>query len=120
MACAAALVTIRLLREQYVQNAAVVGERMMNALRDLQNKHQIIGDVRGLGLMIGMELVRDRGSKEPASAERDALVQACFQRGLLLLGSGVSTVRFCPPLVVTSAQCDVAVQIIDDVLRLRS
>ena len=72
VSCAAALVTIKLLREQYVQNAATVGDYMMNALRELQNKHQIIGDVRGRGLMIGVELVRDRKTKERAVEERNA------------------------------------------------
>jgi 4-aminobutyrate aminotransferase len=120
VSCVAALETMNLLEEELMENARVVGEHLKSRLVELMGRHKIIGDVRGLGLMIGMELVRDRASKEPASTERDALVQACFQRGLLLLGSGVSTVRFCPPLVVTSAQCDTAVQIIDDVLRLRS
>ena len=120
VSCVAALETIHLLEEGLMENARVVGAHLKGRLVELMGRHQIIGDVRGLGLMIGMELVRDRATKEPASTERDALVQACFQRGLLLLGSGVSTVRFCPPLVVTSAQCDTAVQIIDDVLRLRS
>src|SRR5476649_2179464 len=83
VSCAAALVTIRLLREQYVQNAATLGEYMMNALRELQQKHEIIGDVRGKGLMIGVELVRDRKTKERAVEARGALVQAMFKRGVL-------------------------------------
>jgi 4-aminobutyrate aminotransferase len=66
--------------------------------------------------MIGMELVRDRTTKEHASTERDEIVQLCFRRGLLLLGCGMSTVRFCPPLVVTRQQCDIAVGILDEVL----
>jgi len=80
-------------------------------------KHKLIGDVRGLGLMVGVELVRDRATKEAASTERDEIVQACFRRGLLLLGCGVNTLRFCPPLVVSKEQCDVAVGILDEVLR---
>jgi len=101
VACAAALVTIRLLREQYVQNAAVVGEYLMNGVRELQRKHALIGDVRGRGLMIGVELVRDPKTKERAVEERNAVVQAMFRRGVLILGAGRNAVRFAPPLVLT-------------------
>src|SRR6476661_2915371 len=83
VSCAAALVTIRLLQEQYVQNAATVGEHLMNGMRALADKHTLIGDVRGRGLMIGVELVRDRATKERATHERDAAVAAAFARGLL-------------------------------------
>ena len=114
VSCAAALVTIKLLREQYVQNAATVGEHLMNGLRELQNKHQIIGDVRGRGLMIGVELVRDRKTKERAPDERNAVVQAMFRRGVLILGAGRNAVRFAPPLVLTKAQADVVLQLFDE------
>src|SRR5258708_8454652 len=83
---AAALVTIRLLREPDGQTAPTPGEYMMNGLRELQHNHPIVGDVRGLGLMIGGELVRDRQTKERAVDERNALVQAMFRRGVLILG----------------------------------
>ena len=116
VSCAAALVTIKLLREQYVQNAATVGEHLMNGLRELQNKHQIIGDVRGRGLMIGVELVRDRKTKERAPEERNALVQAMFRRGILILGAGRNAVRFAPPLVLTKAQADVVLRLFDEAL----
>ena len=116
VACAAALVTIRLLREQFVQNAATVGEHMMNGLRELQNKHQIIGDVRGRGLMIGVELVRDRKTKERAVDERNALVQAMFRRGVMILGAGRNAIRFAPPLVLTKDQADAALRIFDESL----
>jgi 4-aminobutyrate aminotransferase len=111
VSCAAALVTIRLLRDQYVQNAATVGEHMMNGLRALQDKHPLIGDVRGRGLMIGVELVRDRKTRERATDERNAIVQAMFRRGVLILGAGRNAVRFAPPLLFTKTQ-------VDDVLRL--
>jgi 4-aminobutyrate aminotransferase len=117
VSCVAALETIKLLQEELMENARVVGEQLSSRLRELMAKHRLIGDVRGLGLMVGVELVRDRTTKEPASTERDDIVQACFRRGLLMLGCGVSTLRFCPPLVVTEEQCDVAVGIIDEVLR---
>jgi len=119
VSCVAALETIKLLEEELMENARVVGAHLKSRLIELMGRHQLIGDVRGLGLMIGAELVRDRATKEAASTERDEIVRACFSRGLLMLGCGASTLRFCPPLVVTSAQCDVAVDIIDDVLRLR-
>jgi 4-aminobutyrate aminotransferase len=116
VSCAAALVTIRLLREQYVQNAATVGEYMMAALRELQRKHTIIGDVRGRGLMIGVELVRDRKTKERAVEERGAVVQAMFRRGVLILGAGRNAIRFAPPLVITKEQADAVLRLFDESL----
>jgi 4-aminobutyrate aminotransferase len=120
ISCVAALETIKLLEEELMENARTVGEHLKSRLVELMSRHTLIGDVRGIGLMIGVELVRDRATKEAASSERDEIVQACFRRGLLMLGCGVNTLRFCPPLVVTREQCDVAVGIIDDVLRLRA
>jgi 4-aminobutyrate aminotransferase-like enzyme len=117
VSCVAALETINLLEESLMETARVVGEHLKSRLTELMNRHKLIGDVRGLGLMIGAELVRDRGTKEPASTERDEIVQLCFRRGLLLLGCGVNTLRFCPPLVVTKEQCDTAIAILDDVLK---
>jgi 4-aminobutyrate aminotransferase len=116
VSCAAALTTIRLLRDQYVQNAAAVGEHLMTGLRALQDKYPVIGDVRGRGLMIGVELVRDRGTKERAVEERNALVQAMFRRGVLILGAGRNAVRFAPPLVLTKAQADAVLRIFDESL----
>ena len=116
VSCAAALVTIKLLRERFVQNAATVGEHLMNGLRELQQKHQIIGDVRGRGLMIGVELVRDRQTKERASDERNALVQAMFRRGVMILGAGRNAVRFAPPLVLSRDQADSVLGIFDQSL----
>jgi 4-aminobutyrate aminotransferase len=116
VACASALVTIRLLREQFVQNAAAVGEYLMNGIRALAGKHPIIGDVRGRGLMIGVELVRDRATKERAPEERNALVQAMFRRGILILGAGRNAVRFAPPLVLTRAQVDDVLRVFDEAL----
>ena len=116
VSCAAALVTIRLLQEQYVQNAATVGEHLMNGFRDLQKKHAIIGDVRGRGLMLGVELVRDQKTKERAVEERNAVVQAMFRRGVLILGAGRNAVRFAPPLVLTKAQADDVLRLFDEAL----
>jgi len=116
VSCAAALATIKLLREQFVQNAATVGDHLMNSLREMQKKHPIIGDVRGRGLMIGVELVRDQKTKERAVDERNAIVQAMFRRGVLILGAGRNAIRFAPPLVLTKAQADAILRIFDESL----
>ena len=116
VACAAAMETIRLIRERLMQNAAEVGAHLLAALTKLMEKHALIGDVRGRGLMIGVELVRDRQTKERATSERDRLVRECFNRGLLLLGAGRNALRFSPPLVLTRDQADTAVRILDEAL----
>jgi len=116
VACAAALATITLLKEQLIANAADVGAHLKTGLTELAAKHPLIGDVRGRGLMVGVELVRDRQTKERAIEERDAVVSACFTRGLLLLGAGKNAIRFSPPLVLSRAQADVAVRIFDEAL----
>ena len=116
VSCAAALKTIELLKSSLMKNAAEVGAFMIDRLRELQQKHQIIGDVRGRGLMIGIELVRDRVTKERATTERDKVVDACFKRGLLVLGAGKNAIRISPPLVLTKAQASTAVEIIDEAL----
>ena len=116
VSCAAALATIRLLRESLVQNAEVVGAYLIDGARALMDKHPLIGDVRGRGLMVGVELVRDRKTKERATAERDALVKECFNRGLLVLGAGRNAIRLSPPLVLTRQEADVALRILDESL----
>ena len=117
VACAAALATLKLVRNGLMQNAASVGEYLLSNLKDLARRHPLIGDVRGCGLMIGLELVRDRRTKERAVAERDALVKAAFGRGLLLLAAGTNVIRLSPPLVLTREQADIAVQILDASVR---
>jgi 4-aminobutyrate aminotransferase len=116
VACAAAIVTLRLLKERLIANAADVGGHLMAGLKALMNKHPLVGEVRGRGLMIGVELVRDRRTKERASDERDAVVSAAFARGLLLLGAGKNAIRFSPPLVLTRDQAETAVRIFDEAL----
>jgi 4-aminobutyrate aminotransferase len=88
----------------------------MNGLKALMSRHPLIGDVRGRGLMVGVELVRDRRTKERAVEERDAVVNGAFARGLLLLGAGRNAIRFSPPLVITREQADTAVAIFDEAL----
>ena len=116
VSCAAALATIDLLRGTLMANAATVGAHLMDGLRALAAKHPLIGDVRGKGLMIGVEFVRDRQTKERAVEERDRVVQAMFERGVLVLGAGKNAIRLCPPLVVTKAQADDVIRLLDEVL----
>jgi 4-aminobutyrate aminotransferase len=116
VSCAASLATIQLLKDSLMKNASEVGAFMMDRLRGLQEKHQIIGDVRGRGLMIGVELVRDRVTKERATTERDRVVDACFARGLLVLGAGKNAIRLSPPLVLSQAQAATAIEILDQAL----
>lgn len=116
LACAAALETIRLLKGQLMKNAEVVGARLKDGLLALAERHPLIGDVRGRGLMVGVELVRDRATKERATEERGQVVDAAFKRGLLILGAGRNAIRFCPPLVLTADEADTAVRIFDEAL----
>lgn len=116
VACVAALETITLLEEGLMDNARKVGQFMFDLLDALKDKHTLIGDVRGKGLMLAIDLVKNRDTREPASRERDAVVQACFKKGLLLLGCGVSGIRFCPPLVIRERDAKTAVRILDAVL----
>jgi 4-aminobutyrate aminotransferase len=116
VACAASLATIKLLREGLMRNAEVVGAHLMAGARVLMGKHPLIGDVRGRGLMIGIELVRDRQTKERATTERDRLVRECFSRDLLVLGAGQNALRLSPPLVLTREQADTALRILDESL----
>ncbi|HET9362775.1 MAG TPA: acetyl ornithine aminotransferase family protein [Vicinamibacterales bacterium] len=116
VACAASLATLKLLRDGLVRNAEVVGAHMLAGVQALMNRHVIIGDVRGRGLMIGVELVRDRQTKERATTERDRVVHECFRRGLLVLGAGQNAIRLSPPLVLTASQADTAIGILDQAL----
>lgn len=113
VSCAAALATLTLLKERLIANAAEVGGFMIEALADVATRHPLIGQVRGKGLMIGVELVRDRHTKERATTERDAVVQAMFRRGVLILGAGRNAIRFSPPLVLTKEHAQTAVRIFE-------
>jgi 4-aminobutyrate aminotransferase len=112
--CAAALATLDLVEGGLLANANVMGERLMSGLRRLAERHETIGDVRGLGLMIGVEFVTDRASRAPAPKLVHDLVQRAFQRGLLLLGAGKSALRLAPPLVIDEHDVDTALGIIDE------
>ena len=116
VSCVAALETIALLEEELIDNTQQIGAELFKGLTELQTKHQLIGDVRGKGLMLCIELVGDRESKVPAVVERDELVLSCFHKGLLLLGCGENSIRFSPPLVVDSEQVKTALTILDEAL----
>jgi 4-aminobutyrate aminotransferase len=114
VSCRAALATIELLQRELIANAGARGEQLRQALGRLREAFpQVIGDVRGLGLMVAMDLVA-KGAPDPA--RRDRLVQAAFERGLLLLGCGESAIRFCPPLCVDTGQIEKAVAILQEVI----
>jgi 4-aminobutyrate aminotransferase len=117
VACAAALTTIALLQEELVENAARMGAYLMDRMRDWPARFPIVGEVRGLGLMIGIELVRNQQTKERAPELRDRVVDRAFERGLLILGAGDNTLRLSPPLVITRDQCDFALETLTECLR---
>jgi 4-aminobutyrate aminotransferase len=111
VSCAAALTTIALLKDGLVAHAGEVGAHLMRGMTALMDRHPMIGDVRGRGLMVGVELVRDRRTKERAIEERNAVVNRAFERGLLVLGAGKNAIRLSPPLVLTHEQADIAIGI---------
>jgi len=113
VACAAALATLDLLEEGLVENAAKVGAVLKERLIALKDRHKVISDVRGLGLMIGVDFEKIDGSRAPDGQFRDRVMQKCFEKGLLLLSCGESTLRFCPPLIVTTEETKTAVDIFD-------
>jgi 4-aminobutyrate aminotransferase len=114
--CAAALATLDIVERDLLPQVPAMGERLIAGMRRLAERHRVIGDVRGLGLMIGVELVKDRETREPAPEVVTALVRAAFSRGLLLLGAGKSTLRLAPPLVIDAVDVDTALGIIDECL----
>ena len=110
---AASIATLGLLERQYMANAARMGDYIMKRTADWREKHKIVGEVRGRGLMIGIEFVRDQKTKEKATDLRNKLVQMAFHKGLLVLGSGDTTLRLCPSLVIDEAQADFALDTLE-------
>ena len=110
---ASALKTIELLENGLVENAETVGAYLQAGLNNLKDKYDCIGDVRGLGMMLGVEFVEDNNSNKPAPELRDKIEMACFNRGLIILGCGTSTIRWSPPLILTQENADVALEIFD-------
>ena len=111
---AAALATIKLVEDGFMENAARVGQRMMDHLNEITDDHPSIGDVRGKGLMIGIELVKDKETKEPAPEIRNQVVQRAFEKGLLLLGCGPNTMRFMPALNISQDIADEGLAIFEE------
>jgi 4-aminobutyrate aminotransferase len=118
VAVAASLATIELLERELIANSARVGGYILDRLRTWPDRFKNVGDVRGLGLMIGIELVHDQATKERAPDLRDRLVAMAFERGLLVLGAGRNVLRLCPPLIVTRDQADFAVDTLEECLKL--
>jgi 4-aminobutyrate aminotransferase len=116
VSCRAALATLDLIQTQYLANAAARGRQLKDGLLRLRQRHPEVGDVRGLGLMVAMDIVHPGDPAAGNPVGRDAVVQEAFRRGLLLLGCGEYAVRFCPPLCVTAAQVDTALEILDGIL----
>jgi 4-aminobutyrate aminotransferase len=117
LSCQAALATIQLLEEELMANAALQGKRLMKGLGELQNIYECMGDVRGKGLMVGVEIVKDRETKERATRWRDEIIKEAFLKGLLLLGCGENSIRFCPGLTVSEKEIDICLSIWDEVVR---
>jgi 4-aminobutyrate aminotransferase len=113
VAIASALKTIELLERELIANAAEVGAYLQDGLRRLAERHECIGDVRGLGLMVGVEFVENRETRRPDAELRDRVETECFERGLIILGAGPNTIRWSPPLVLTRENVDVALEIFD-------
>ena len=117
VAVAAAMATINIIERQGLDNAHEVGEHILARTYDWPQQLPLVGDVRGRGLMIGIEFVVDKHTKAPAGEQRDHIVELAFEKGLLVLGCGGNTLRLCPPLIVTRQQADVALDILEDCIR---
>ena len=118
VAVAAALATIELLERELIANAEQIGLHILERMADWPKRFRQVGDVRGLGLMIGFELVRDPQTKDRAPEIRDRIQERAFERGLLVLGAGRNTIRLCPPLIITRDQADFAVDTLGECLKL--
>lgn len=118
IACAAALATIELIEQEYMKNAAEIGEYALDALEEIKARHPSIGEVRGLGLMIGVEFVKDRDTREPDHDLRDRVSDLAFERGLITLGCGISTMRIAPALNISRTEMDEGLKILEQAITL--
>ncbi|HEX3100973.1 MAG TPA: aminotransferase class III-fold pyridoxal phosphate-dependent enzyme, partial [Pyrinomonadaceae bacterium] len=116
VALTAALKTIELLEGGLVENSRSVGAYLEAGLNNLKEKYEVIGDVRGLGMMLGVEFVTDKETLKPDAELRDRIEMACFNRGLIILGCGSNTIRWSPPLVLAKQHVDVALEIFDEAI----
>ena len=116
---ASALATLDVIeKESLARNSEQVGNHLLKRMADWPKKYAMVGDVRGRGLMLGVEIVKDRQTKEQAGPERDRIVELAFERGVLYLGSGPSTIRLAPPLVVTKDEADVALDVLEECISI--
>ena len=104
------------LEREGIDNAARVGEFILERLRGWKHSHPLVGDVRGRGLMIGIELVKDKATREPAAALRNRVETVAFEKGLMILGCGETSLRLCPPLIVSKEEASVALDILEEAL----
>ena len=116
----AALATMNVLEREAIANAAAVGDHVMRRLKTwLDNdKHPMVGDVRGCGLMIGVEIVKDKNTRAKAHDERERIVDLAFERGVLFLGAGENSIRFAPPLIITQEQADIALDVLEECITI--
>ena len=117
ISCQAALTTIELLEKGLIKNAAKIGNYILEKLMDLQKQFSLIGEVRGKGLMIGIELIQDRATRKKAIEERNTVIQSCFEKGLLILGCGENVIRLVPPLIIAQNEADTALTILEEALK---
>jgi 4-aminobutyrate aminotransferase len=113
IAIAAALKTIEILQNGVMDNAAQLGAYMLERLRQMQPKYKAIAEVRGLGLMLGIEFVKDQQTEEPWGEVRDRIVYELFEKGLIVQGAGEATIRFSPPLIIDRGQADFALEVFE-------
>ena len=116
ISCAASLATFELIEKEYMKNAAEVGAYAIEALEEIKARHPSVGDVRGKGLMIGVEFVKDRETKEPAAELTENIVNKGFERGLLMLSCGKSVIRIAPPLCITKSEMEEGLKIFEEAL----
>ena len=117
LACAASLATIDLIENEYLDNVNVVGPYLLNKLNALKEKYPVVGDVRGIGLMVGVEFIKDPETKEPDGELRDRVEERCFKSGLIIMGCGTNTMRFAPPLCITKEEIDEGVEIFEEAIK---
>jgi 4-aminobutyrate aminotransferase len=116
VSCAAGLATMDLLEGKLVKNAEKIGKAVLEATKGWTKKHEIVGEVRGKGLMIGIEIIQRGEGNRPAPTLRNEIIEKCFERGLLILGCGANNLRFCPPLVINEKQALWAMQQIEEII----
>jgi len=118
LACAAGMATLKFMKQKRLgNNAKKVGKHVLKRLNELKDKYEIVGDVRGIGLMIGVELVKNKKSRMPAVEERKEVLCKAGEKGLILLPAGKSVIRICPPLTLTRQQADNGIDIIEDSIK---